>query len=148
MKEVMRKFEQSPIQLIVAAFTLGLVAVSVPHADAGAAESRWGNPCDTRDTCSADPAKHAAYRDNGQIKAREYVAEMRWGTGGAPDDAYIITKTVGSRDFADAKPCHVRDACIGGQAAYKVVRSGPSGTEMTTAAQSEGVKVANEPAKK
>lgn len=148
MKEVMQKFERFPIQLIVAAFTLGLVAVFVPHENAGASESRWANPCDTRDTCSADPDKYATYRDNGQIKAREYVAEMRWGTGGAPDDAYVISKTVASRDLANAKPCHVRDACIGGQQTYKVVRSGPSGTESTTAAKSDGVKVATEPAQK
>lgn len=148
MKEVMQKFERSPIQLIVAAFALGLVAVSVPHADAGAAESRWANPCDTRDTCSTDPEKYAASRDSGPVKAREYVGEMRWGTGGAPDDVYVISKTVASRDFAEVKPCHVRDACIGGQQAYKVVRSGPSVTEVTTADRVGGVKVANQPAHK
>ncbi len=148
MKAVTKKFDRSAVQLIAAAFAASLVSIAVPSTDVGAAESRWATPCDTRDTCSADPEKYATHRDNGQIKAREYVAEMRWGTGGAPDDAYVISKTVASRDFANAKPCHVRDACIGGQASYKVVRSGPSGAESTTAAKSDGVKVATEPAKK
>ena len=148
MNEVMPKFERSPIQLIFAAFALGLVAVSVPHADAVAGEGRWGNPCDTRDMCSADPAKYAAFRDNGPVKAREHVGEMRWTNSEPPKDAYIVSRTVGSRDFAGAKPCQVRDACIGGDQTYKVVRSGPSGTESTTAARADGVKVANQPARK
>jgi len=146
MYEVMQKFERSPMQLSAAAFVIGIVAAIVPHADAvaGDSASRRGNPCDTRDTCSADPAKYVSLRENGPVKAREHVGEMRWCGGGPPADMYVVSKTVGSRDFANAKPCDVRDACSNGQQTYKVVRVGPAGEEITTAA----VKVADKPDQK
>lgn len=148
MSESTKVFDRSVLQLCAAALSVGIVAISVPPTDADAADARWGNPCDTRDTCSADPAKYAAFRDNGPVKAREYVGEMRWGTGGAPDDVYVITRTVGSREFAGAKPCDVRDVCSNGQETYKVVRSGPSDSVIATAARAGGVQVANQPAHK
>jgi hypothetical protein len=148
MSQDRKHFVHAAAPLFAAALAVGLVTVIIAPAQAGEGGSRWGNPCDTRDTCSADPAKFAAFRDNGPVKAREYVGELRWGSGGAPDDVYVITKTVGSRELAAAKPCEVRDACSGGQRAYKLVRSGPTGTEMTTAGGAEGMRVANHPAQK
>lgn len=149
MNEVTQKYGRSAAQSIAAAFAVGLVALAVPRADAGdGVNSRWGNPCDTRDTCSADPAKYAAFRENGPVKAREYVGEMRWGTGGAPDDVYIIARTVGSREFAGAKPCEVHDACINSQQSYQVVRVGPTGDGISTARKTDDVQVANQRAQK
>jgi hypothetical protein len=145
MNEVTQKYERSAAQLIAAAFAVGLVAVAVPRADAGdSVTSRWGNPCDTRDACSADPAKYAAFRDSGPVKAREYVGEMQWTNSEPPKDAYIVSKTVGSRDLAVAKACEVRDACTSTSAAYKVVRVGPSGDEISTAKKADDVQVANQ----
>jgi hypothetical protein len=121
--------------------------LAVPMMNAVAGENRWGNPCDIRDTCSAEPGKYVIHRDNANIKAREYVGEMRWGTGGAPDDVYVISKTVGSRDFAGAKACETRDACSAGQKSWKIVRNGPS-LEAQPVAKGDGTNVANTPAQK
>lgn len=148
MKTIIKKFDRPAVQLLAAAIAASVVSLSVPSAEVFAGENRWGNPCDVRDVCSADPAKFAAYRENGMIKAREYVGEMRWGGGGAPDDVYVISKTVGSRDFANSTPCDMRDACINGKQTYQIVRSGPSATDVTTAAKADGVKVANDPSPK
>jgi hypothetical protein len=103
-----------------------MLAFFVPATVASAGEGIRGNPCDVRDTCSSDPAKYEAHREDASIKAREYVGEMRWGTGGAPDDVYVISRTVGSRDFLTAKPCETRDDCNAGPQGWKVVRSGPA----------------------
>lgn len=148
MNEVLKPFECRAWLLSTMAVVISFGAFAVPPAGVGAAEKTWGNPCDTRDLCSADPGKYVDHRDNGPIKAREYVGEMRWGTGGAPDDVYVVTRTVGSREFAGAKPCQVRDACITGHEASKIVRSGPSGTEPPVAKQGESVQAANQPAQK
>jgi hypothetical protein len=145
MNQVTQKYGRSAAQSIAAAFAVGFVAVAAPRADAGdSVTSRWGNPCDTRDMCSSDPAKYAVFRENGPVKAREYVGEMRWGTGGAPDDVYIISRTVGSREFSGAKPCEVRDACINKEQSYQVVRVGPTVDEISTARKPDDVKMANQ----
>lgn len=147
MSEVLKPIERRAwlISALAAALTVG--AFAVPPAAVDAAGVNWSNPCDTRDTCSADPAKYAGHRDNANVKAREYVGEMRWGTGGAPDDVYVISRTVGSREFVGAKPCETRDACYSGQQSWKVVRSGPS-VEVAPVAKGDGVNVANTPAQK
>lgn len=148
MKVFTQQFDGSAIQLSFAAVAIGVVTCLSQPVSAGEPTSRWSNSCDTRDTCSADPGKYADYRDNGPVKAREYVGEMRWGTGGAPEDVYVVTRTVGSRNFAGAKPCQVRDACITGHEAPKVVRRGPGGSEPPIAKQIDSVQVANQPEKK
>lgn len=147
MNEVRKQFERRAWLFAALAFTLSVSAFAVQPANVDAAQSTLGNPCDTRDTCSADPAKYAAQRDNAIVKAREYVGEMRWGTGGAPDDVYVISKTVGSRDFAGAKACETRDACSAGQQSWKIVRNGPS-LEAQPVAKGDGTNVANTPAQK
>jgi hypothetical protein len=145
MNEVIQQYERSTAQMIAAAFAVGLLALGVQHADAGdGVTSRWGNPCDTRDMCSADPAKYAAFRDSGPVKAREYVGEMQWTNSEPPKDAYIVSKTVGSRDLAVARACEVRDSCTGTPAAYKVVRVGPAGDEISTAKKTADFQVANQ----
>jgi hypothetical protein len=148
MRAYTQQFRHSAIQLAFAAIAIGLVAVFSHPVSASESTGRGSNPCDTRDTCSADPGRYAEYRDTGPVKAREYVGEMRWGTGGAPDDVYVVTRTVGSRNFASANPCQVRDACITGHEAPKVVRGGPGGAEPPTAKQINSVQVANQPEKK
>lgn len=147
MNEVLKQFERRAWLVSALTLTLGASAFAVQPADVDAADSIWGNPCDTRDACSADPAKYTAHRDNANIKAREYVGEMRWGTGGAPDDVYVISKTVGSRDFTGAKACETRDACSAGQQSWKIVRNGPS-LEAQPVAKGDGTNVANTPAQK
>lgn len=119
-----------------------MLAFAVPASVASAGEGIRGNPCDVRDTCSSDPARYVAHRDDSNIKAREYVGEMRWGTGGAPDNVYVISRTVGSRDFSAAKPCETRDACNAGPQSWKVVRSGPS-VDVRHVANQEGRSAAN-----
>lgn len=148
MNQVMQQFERAALQLSFAAVAIGIVAVMVSPVQAADAAASRSTPCDTRDTCSADPGRYAEYRDTGPVKAREYIGEMRWGTGGAPDDVYVVTRTVGSRNFASANPCQVRDACITGHEAPKVVRGGPGGAEPPTAKQINSVQVANQPEKK
>lgn len=147
MKQVMQQWERATVSMSAVALAVGMVVAAIQPVSAGQT-AQGSNPCDVRDTCSADPGKYVDYRDNGPIKAREYVGEMRWGTGGAPDDVYVVTRTVGSREFAGAKPCQVRDACITGHEASKIVRSGPSGTEPPVAKQGESVQAANQPAQK
>jgi hypothetical protein len=147
MKQVMQQWERATVSMSAVALAVGMVVAAIQPVSAGQT-AQGSNPCDVRDTCSADPGKYVDYRDNGPIKAREYVGEMRWGTGGAPDDVYVVTRTVGSREFAGAKPCQVRDACIMGHEASKIVRSGPSGTEPPVAKQGESVQAANQPAQK
>lgn len=147
MKEVKQQSKRAAVSLSAVALAVGMVVAMIQPVSAGQT-IQGGNPCDVRDTCSADPGRYVDHRDNGPIKAREYVGEMRWGTGGAPDDVYVVTRTVGSRDFAGAKPCEVRDACITGQEASKIVRSGPSGAEPPVAKRSESVQAANQPVRK
>lgn len=147
MKEVKQQSKRAAVSLSAVALAVGMVVAMIQPVSAGQT-IQGGNPCDVRDTCSADPGKYVDYRDNGPIKAREYVGEMRWGTGGAPDDVYVVTRTVGSRNFAGAKPCQVRDACIVGHDAPKLVRSGPTGSEIPTAKQIESVQAASQPAQK
>lgn len=144
MKEVIHRLKKSNWQFCAVTIAVAVAAFTISPAKA-ADESRWGNPCDTRDVCSADPIKHAALSESSPVKAREYVGEMHWGTGGAPDDVYVISKTVGSREFADTEVCEVRDACDAGQQAWKTVRVGPSGTKVPTAKQGNAQNVANTP---
>jgi hypothetical protein len=119
-----------------------MLAFAVPATVASAGEGIRGNPCDVRDTCSSDPARYEAHRVDANVKAREYIGEMRWGTGGAPDDVYVISRTVGSRDFSAAKPCETRDACNAGSQSWKVVRSGPS-VDVRHVAKQEGTGAAS-----
>ena len=146
MKSAVEQIGRNVAQLTAAAFAAGVLVITMQpvHAADASSANRWGNPCDTRDTCSADPAKYAASRENGPVKAREYVGEMRWGTGGAPDNVYIISKTVGSREFTGAKPCEVRDACINSQQSYQVVRVGPTSDGISTARKTGDVQAANQ----
>jgi hypothetical protein len=148
MNKVLKQSERRAWLIMAPALALSIGAFALPPAAAEAAGNSWGNPCDSRDTCSADPAKYADHRENGPVKAREYVGEMRWGTGGAPDDVYVVTRTVGSRNFAGARICDVRDACITGHEAPKLVRGGPSGTEIPMAKQIDSVHVSNPPVNK
>lgn len=147
MNEIRKQFERRTWLVSAVAFAVSVSAFAVQPANVDAAQSTLGNPCDTRDICSADPAKYATHRDNAIVKAREYVGEMRWGTGGAPDDVYVISKTVGSRDFAGAKPCETRDACSVGDQSWKIVRNGTS-LEAQPVAKGDGTNVANTPAQK
>lgn len=147
MNEVRKQFERRTWMISAVALAVSVSAFAVQPANVDAAQSIAGNPCDTRDTCSSDPAKYAAQRDNATVKAREYVGEMRWGTGGAPDHVYVISKTVGSRDFAGAKSCEARDACSAGDQRWKIVRNGPF-LEAQPVAKGDGVNVANTPAHK
>ena len=145
MNEVRKQLEQRA--WLAVAFAVSVSAFAVQPADVDAAGNAWSNPCDTRDTCSASPARYAAHRESANVKAREYVGEMRWGTGGAPDDVYVISRTVGSREFVGAKPCETRDACYTGPHSWKVVRSGPS-LDATPVAKGDGVNIATTPAQK
>lgn len=147
MHEVHKQFQRSAWLTLALAVSVSVSAFAVQPANVDAAQSTLSNPCDTRDTCSADPAKYAAHRDNAIVKAREYVGEMRWGTGGAPDDVYVISKTVGSRDFAGAKACETRDACSARQQSWQIVRNGPS-LKAQPVAKGDGTNVANTPAQK
>jgi hypothetical protein len=72
------------------------------------------------------------------------VGEMQWTNSEPPKDAYIVSKTVGSRDLAVARACEVRDSCTGTPAAYKVVRVGPAGDEISTAKKTADFQVANQ----
>lgn len=119
-----------------------MLAFAVPATVASAGEGIRGNPCDVRDTCSSDPVRYAEHRSNATVKAREYIGEMRWGTGGAPDDVYVISKTVGSRDFADARPCESRDACAVVHQGWKTVRSGPSARDVAPVANDGDLTIA------
>lgn len=147
MKEVKQQWKPATVSMSAVALAVGMVVAMIQPVSAGQ-KIHESNPCDVRDTCSADPGKYVDYRENGPIKAREYVGEMRWGNGGAPDDVYVVTRTAGSRDLAGAKPCQVRDACINGQEPHKVVRNGPSGAEIPMAKQVESVQVSTQPAQK
>jgi len=138
MMKVLQSLQCRKGLVLTLALATGILAYTAPVGIASAEQNARGNPCDVRDACSADPGKYAAHRENANVKAREYVGEMRWGTGGAPDDVYVISRTVGSRDFSGAKPCEVRDACGGGQQAWKTVRSGPSVHEAPPVAGDEG----------
>ncbi len=142
MIEVLKSFQRLAWSIPAMALAAGIAAYTTPSV-VGAADSIWGNPCDVRDTCSSDPGKYAAHRENVTVKAREYIGEMRWGTGGAPDDVYVISKTVGSRDFAGAKPCEVRDNCGAELKTWKNVRRGPSVHDVAPVANDDGLILAN-----
>ena len=107
-----------------------------------------GNPCDTRDECSANPGRYATYRDDTMVKAREYVADMNWTSGGPPDDAFVLTRVVKSTDMSGAVSCNVRDECVGRIGTWKVVRVGPVGDGAALAHKATGDHVAATPVRK
>lgn len=132
---------------------IALSAVAVVLAVAGSGWTRaqaapGGNPCDTRDECSANPGRYAAYRDDSMVKAREYVADMNWTGGGPPDNAIVLSRVVKSTDMNGATPCDVRDTCVGGIEARKVVRVGPTGNDAAVARGVAGDRIAVTPIQK
>lgn len=144
MKTAMSKKMVPGMSLAAITLVSMLPGAGVPSAQAEPVQ-RWGNPCDSRDECSANPGRYAAYRDDAMVKAREYVADMNWTGGGPPDSAVVLSRVVKSTDMSGATPCNVRDTCIGGIEARKVVRVGPTGDDVAVARGVAGDRIAVTP---
>ncbi len=141
MKSAIEKVVRHGIALSAITVVLAVVGGGWTYAQAAPV----GSPCDTRDECSANPGRYAAYRDDSMIKAREYVADMNWTGGGPPDDAVVLTRVIKSPDMIGAVSCNVRDECVGRIGTWKVVRAGPTGDSTALAHKATAGQVAATP---
>ncbi len=133
MKTAMENTLACGISIAAMTVTLMVAGGGMLQAQAETTGRNWGNPCDTRDLCSADPARYSAYREDSMVKSYEYVAEMNWTAGGPPASAVVATRVLKSADAGSTAPCDVRDACQDRTSTWKVVRVGPAAGDTAVA---------------